>query len=161
MVLVAGKMYRPTDVAVDVATNSVFVVEQFNHRISKWDYVDDDFEFTLDGSWGSNSDGTTGQGGPIGAGDSTDTSLYRPTGIAFDGTRLIVTDTFHNRIRTLAIADGAFIDSAGTGGSGNTNFYHPAGIAVNDANTILVIADEFNHRAVSYDVGAIPHLMTF
>ena len=135
MVLVAGKMYRPTDVTVDIATNSVYVVEQFNHRISKWDYTDNDFDFTLDASWGSNGDGTSGQGGPIGDGGSTDNSLYRPSGIAFDGTRLVVTDTFHNRLRTLAIADGAFIDSVGQGGRGDNDFYHPAGIAVNDALT--------------------------
>ena len=53
MPLQAGKMYRPTDVAVDIATNSVYVVEQFNHRISKWDYdpaatPPANFVFTLD-----------------------------------------------------------------------------------------------------------------
>jgi len=154
MVLVAGKMYRPTDVAVDVSTNSVFVVEQFNHRISKWDYTDTNYDFTLDASWGSNSDGTSGQGAPIGDGGSTDNALYRPTGIVFEGTRLVVTDTFHNRIRTLTAATGAFIDSVGQGGFGITDFYHPAGIATN--GTILVIADELNHRAIQYTVGDTP-----
>jgi len=154
MVLVAGKMYRPTDVAVDVATNSVFVVEQFNHRISKWDYVDTSFTFTLDASWGSNSDGTSGEGAPIGDGGPTDNSLYRPTGIVFEGTRLTVTDTFHNRIRTLTAATGAFIDSVGQGGSATADFYHPAGIATD--GVILVIADELNNRAVKYNVGDTP-----
>ena len=160
MVLVAGKMYRPTGVAFDIASNSVFVVEQFNHRISKWDYTDTNYDFTLDASWGSNGDGTSGEGAPIGDGGPTDNALYRPTGIVFDGTRLVVTDTFHNRIRTLAIADGAFIASTGQGGSGNTDFYHPAGIAVNLATSdILVIADELNHRAVRYGVGATPSFL--
>ncbi len=154
MVLDPGKMYRPTDVAVDIATNSVFVVEQFNHRISKWDYVDTTYTFTLDASWGSNSDGTSGVGAPIGDGGPTDNSLYRPTGIVFEGTRLTVTDTFHNRIRTLTAATGAFIDSVGQGGSGTADFYHPAGIATD--GVILVIADELNNRAVKYNVGDTP-----
>jgi len=106
--------------------------------------------------WGNNGDGTTGQGGPIGDGGPTDNNLYRPSGIVFDGTRLVVTDTFHDRIRTLAIADGAFIASVGSGGFGTSNFYRPAGIAVDDALTFLVIADELNHRAVRYSVGATP-----
>ena len=154
MVLVAGKMYRPTDVAVDVATNTVFVVEQFNHRISKWDYTDTNYDFTLDASWGSNSDGTSGEGAPIGDGGPTDNALYRPTGLVFEGTRLVVTDTFHNRIRTLTAATGAFIDSVGQGGFGTTDFYHPAGIATD--GVILVIADELNHRAIKYNVGDTP-----
>jgi len=156
MVIVAGKMYRPTDVVADIATNSVFVVEQFNHRISKWDYTDTNYDFTLDASWGSNGDGTSGVGAPIGDGGPTDNALYRPTGIVFDGTRLVVTDTFHNRIRTLAIADGAFIASTGQGGSGDTDFYHPAGIAVNETPDTLFIADELNHRVLQYNLGNTP-----
>ena len=110
-------------------------------------------------AWGTNNDGTTGKGGPIVAGAGgglTDTNLYRPSGIVFDGTRLVVTDTFHDRIRTLATSDGAFIASVGQSGNGDNinDFYHPAGIATD--NTILVIADELNHRAVKYAVGDTP-----
>ena len=154
MVLVAGKMYRPTDVTVDVGTNSAYVVEQFNHRISKWDYTPGGFTFTLDGTWGSNGDGTSGVGAPIGDGGPTDNSLYRPSGIVFDGTRLVVTDTFHNRVRSLNATTGAWIDTIGQGGSGLTDFYHPAGIDHNIV--VLVIADEGNRRAVSYDTAATP-----
>lgn len=104
--------------------------------------------------WGSNGDGTSGEGAPIGDGGPTDNALYRPTGIVFDGTRLVVTDTFHNRIRTLNVITGAFIDSVGKGGVDTDEFYRPAGIATN--GIILVIADEFNHRAVKYFVGDTP-----
>ena len=45
MALVAGKMYRPT--SVKHHANSIFVVEQYNHRVSKWDFVNDTFVFTL------------------------------------------------------------------------------------------------------------------
>jgi len=48
MPLQAGLMYKPTDIAVDTSTNSVYVVEQFNHRVSKWTYTPGQFIFTLD-----------------------------------------------------------------------------------------------------------------
>ncbi len=154
MTLVAGKMYRPSDVAFG-GNGIVFVVEQFNHRVSKWTYTQPSYAFTLDASWGSNSDGTSGQGAPIGDGTSTDNALYRPTGIAFDLTnsRLYVTDTFHHRVRVINSSDGEFVESFGIGGFANDEFYRPAGIAINTSTgTTLVIADELNSRAVKYDV---------
>lgn len=152
MVLAAGKMYRPTAVAFDIATNSVFVVEQFNHRISKWDYTDGNYDFTLDTGWGSNNDGTSGEGAPIGDGSSTDNALYRPSDIVFDpiNNLLYVTDTFHNRVRVITAGTGAFTTSLGQGGSGTSDFYHPTGIAIDTLDEFVVIADELNHRAVRY-----------
>jgi len=44
-VLTAGLMYRPTSIKRHI--NSVYVIEQYNHRVSKWDFVDDTFVFTL------------------------------------------------------------------------------------------------------------------
>jgi len=163
MVLAPTKMYRPTDVAADIAGNTVYVVDQFNHRVSKWDYTPPNFTFTIDTTWGDKSptDGTTGTGGPIGDGGSGDLNLYRPTGIAFDSTnsRLYVTDTFHNRVRVINSSTGAFVSSFGTSGFGAANFYRPAGIAINGSTgTTLVIADELNSRAVKYDVnGGAPN----
>lgn len=51
--LTPGLMYMPTGIARDPAGDSVYVVEQFNHRISKWDYnpaatPPANFTFTLD-----------------------------------------------------------------------------------------------------------------
>ena len=149
MVLDAGKMYRPTDVAFGGA-GVIFVVEQFNHRVSKWVYTQPSYAFTLDGTWGSNGDGTSGEGAPVTS--TTDNALYRPTGIAFDATNslLYVTDTFHHRVRVINSANGAFTTSIGTGGFGTADFYRPAGIAIDAADAVVVIADELNHRAVRY-----------
>lgn len=156
MTLVPGKMFKPTDIAFG-GPGIVYVVEQFNHRVSKWTYLSPSYTFTLDVTWGSNGDGTSGVGAPIGNGGPLDDSLYRPTGIVYDATnsRLYVTDTFHNRVRVLSSATGTFLSSFGTGGSGDSDFYHPAGIAINaGVDTFLVIADELNSRAVSYFVNA-------
>ena len=155
MVLVAGKMYRPTGIAFNIAMNEIFVVEQFNHRVSKWTYSTGQTDFTLDTSWGNNnSDGTTGEGAPVTG--VTDNALYRPSGIIYDGTRVVVTDTFHNRIRTIDRATGAFLGSTGQGGFGDGDFYHPFGISADDGGSFLVVADELNHRAVKYTTGNTP-----
>jgi len=158
MVLVAGKMYRPTDVAFDIANDTVYVVEQFNHRISKWNYTAGSFTFTIDSTWGDKNptDGTLGGPGPIIS--TTDSNFYRPTGIVFDVTAtpdlLYVTDTFHNRVRVIdPSGTGSFVTSVGTGGFGDTDFYRPAGIAIDAADAVVVIADELNHRAVRYTTG--------
>jgi len=47
-VLQAGKMFRPTAMDIDAGNNAVYVVEQYNHRVSKWIYSDDDVDFKLD-----------------------------------------------------------------------------------------------------------------
>jgi len=105
-------------------------------------------------SWGNNGDGTTGQAGTPTS--LTDNFLYRPSGIAFDSTRLYLTDSFNNRLRVINPTDGSFTTSVGQGGTGDTDFYRPTGIAVNDANTFLVIADEFNRKAKRYSAIATP-----
>jgi len=244
MPLLAGQMYRPSDIAFNNITfNSVWVVEQRNHRISKWDYKQPTYNFTLDAGhvdvmtvnnggtgysvgdpvlvsaptinianpvnaiaeveeevggvitkidmtekgngydnlnpptatatggtgsiltpivttpWGTNRDGTTGNPGFIGDGGVDDTALNNPTCIICDGTRLVVTDTGHHRIRTIDPTTGGFIASVGQGGRGASDFYRPAGISINDAQDVLVIADEFNHRAKRYTVGDTPTLI--
>jgi len=238
-ILVPGTMYRPTDVAVNPLVNSVYVSEEFTHRVSKWDYVPGSFTFTLDAGhvtsitvsdggtgytvgdpvdisaptlviadpvnaiaevgaetggiidsilitntgngydpgnlptvtattggagailiavvstpWGSNSDGTSGVGAPIGDGGPTDNSLNRPVGLVFDGNRLIITDTGHNRLRTINHLTGAFIASVGQGGTGIGDFNRPIGLDTNFSQ--IVVADSLNHRAVRYDNADTP-----
>ncbi len=46
--LVAGTMYRPSDVTANITDSTLYVVEQFNHRVSKWNYTAGSFTFTID-----------------------------------------------------------------------------------------------------------------
>lgn len=46
--LIAGKMFRPSDLEVDIIGQRIYVVEKFNHRISKWDFTSGLFDFKLD-----------------------------------------------------------------------------------------------------------------
>ena len=238
MTLQSGKMYRPSDIAVDITGNCAFVVETFNHRISKWNYTPGatppaNFVFTLDAGqvtsitvtnggtgytvgdqvdisaptlnianpvnataevgtetagvidtvtvteagngydpnnlptvtattggsgailaavvstpWGSNGDGTTGKPGPIQS--TTDDNFYRPTGIVLNGDELVVTDTFHNRLKRIKVSDGSVLGTVGTGGTGTggDEFYYPTGIDI--SGTHIMIADENNHRCQAY-----------
>jgi len=154
MVLDAGKMYRPTDIAVDLAGNSVFVVEQFNHRVSKWNYTPPSFTFTLDSGWGSNSNGTAG--GPGIAKTAGDDFFYFPTGCIINGVNLLVTDTFNHRVKLLKVSNGDAVTTVGTGGTGTSEpqFYRPTGIDISP--TRILIADSRNHRCVSYTTATPP-----
>jgi tripartite motif-containing protein 71 len=149
-VLDPGKMYRPTDIAVDVANDVVYVVEQFNHRISKWDYTPDSFDFTLDTGFGTN--GVAGTPGGAGNGGPSDTNLQYPTNIILNSAgNLLISDTRNHRIRVMD-SDGNFIESFGTAGQATTGgeFYRPSGIDADNTDDILMIADEFNNRCQAY-----------
>lgn len=149
-ILEPGKMYRPTAIAVDVATDKVYVIEQFNHRISRWDYTADAFDFTLDATFGTN--GVVGTPGGAGDGGPTDTNLQFPTDIVLNSAgNFLISDTGNHRIRVMD-ASGNFIESFGSPGQATTGneFYKPSGIDVDNTDDILMIADEFNNRCQAY-----------
>lgn len=118
----------------------------------------------FDPPWGTNGDGTTGKAGPITDGGSTDVFLDHPCGIIFQGQTpntnnlIIIADTRHNRLRTINLADGAFLGSTGTGGFAVGDLYYPAGLdnvrVAPNKNNILV-ADELNFRVIRYTPGAL------
>jgi hypothetical protein len=152
-----GKMYRPTAIIRDINVE-VYVVEQFNHRVSKWvatptDTPPANFDFTLVTGWGSNSDGTSGVPGTPTAVD--DDKLNFPTGIAVDNAnnRLFVSDTLNHRVRVLNLANGNFTGSISSAGTGDTNLYRPTHMDYSPGTNKLAIADSFNHRVVVYNSG--------
>ena len=149
-VLEPGKMYRPTDIAVDVPNEKLYIVEQFNHRISKWDFTPGSFDITLDTGFGTN--GVSGTPGGAGDGGPSDTNLQYPTSIVLNSAgNLLISDTRNHRIRVMD-ANGNFIESFGTAGQATTGgeFYRPSGIDVDNGDDILMIADEFNNRCQAY-----------
>lgn len=149
--LAVGKMYKPTDIENNVLLDAVFVVEQRNHRISKWEYTPGLFDFTLDTSWGSNGDGTSGQPGQATADD--DDKLFLPTGIVSNGNnQLLVTDTFNNRIRVIDETDGSFDDSFGTSGvQGDLEFFRPVYMNHSTSNDRIAISDSRRPRVAVVD----------
>lgn len=153
--LAAGLMYRPT--AIVHHLESVYVVEQYNHRVSKWDFdagatPPANFIFTLDDTWGSNGNGTSGLPGRAIADD--DEFFNFPTGITIYSNAgfLFVTDTLNNRIRVLNFSDGSFVKSfVTTPGTGDGQLYRPTHIGFNGGEDIVAVADSGNHRVSIYN----------
>jgi len=153
-VLAAGLMYRPT--SIKHAASSVYVVEQYNHRVSKWDFdpdlgEPDNFNFTLDDGWGNNMDGTTGLPGL--ATGNEDNFLQFPTGSAIDSDNdtLFVIDTLNHRVRVMELSTGIFDGSFGGPGTENGKLYRPAHADLSTTDDTLAVADSGNHRVSVFD----------
>jgi len=151
-ILEVGKMYRPSGIVSKINDDAVYVVEQYNHRVSKWTYNPGTFDpFILDASWGSNGDGTSGVPGKPIADD--DDRLQFPTGIVRDAAtdKLFVSDTLNHRIRVIDDITGDFEDSIGEAGTGDGQLYRPIHMDNNVNGTQLAIADSRNHRVAIFN----------
>ena len=140
-----ARLWSPSSVAVDGAGN-LFFADSGNDRIRKVGAAG-----TITTVAGT---GEFGDGGP-----AVNARLYRPSGVAVDGTgNVFIADSFNDRIRKVD-ATGTISTVAGTGRSGfggdgspavNARLYRPSGVAVDGAGN-LFIADSFNDRIRKMD----------
>ena len=142
---VDARLWSPSSVAVDGAGN-LFFADSGNDRIRKVDSAG-----TITTVAGT---GEFGDGGP-----AVNARLYRPSGVALDGTgNVFIADSFNDRIRkvddTGTISTVAGTGRTGFGGDGgpavNARLYRPSGVAVDGAGN-LYIADSFNDRIRKMD----------
>ena len=86
-------------------------------------------------------------------GPGREARFQHPLGVAFDGDRLLVADTYNHTIREVALPDGTTSTWAGTGEDGNgvspIQFDEPAGLSI--AGSTVYVADTNNHRIVTLD----------
>ena len=125
----------PIDGAVVSAAGSqglVYVVDEDNHRIQKFDSVGNFIT-----KWGG-----------FGSGDGQFSS---PSGISVDSQGLVyVVDEDNHRIQKFD-SDGNFISKWGSEGSGGDGqFSSPSGISV-DSQGLVYVVDEGNHRIQKFD----------
>ena len=115
-----GSFNTPWDVAVYEPNENVYVVDQGNHRIQK-------FNSSLSFVWSV---------GSLGSGDS---SFNEPRRIAIDSNENIyVTDRINHKVKVFN-SSGVYQRSVGSGfGNGNGQFNNPSGIAVDTSFNVYV-----------------------
>lgn len=119
-----GQFKFPTMIATDKASN-VYVVDQHNHRIQKFDSAGN--FITMWGKYG------TGPG-----------EFNYPFGIAIDSKgNVYVSDMNNNRIQKFS-ANGQYIAAVGSYGTEDSQLKYPYGITI-DGNDILYVIDAFNY----------------
>lgn len=125
-----GEFRFPTMIAAD-RTGNVYVVDQHNHRIQKFDS-----EGNFVSMWGK-------------FGTQPGEFNY-PYGVAVDSRGdVYVSDMNNNRIQKFS-PDGRHLLTAGTYGPGDQEFKYPYGIAI-DADDNLYVIDAFNYRIKKLD----------
>ncbi len=147
---IRAQLSEPTGLSVDPAGN-ILIADTGNHRIRLAEKATG-LIFTLAGT------GTPGFSGDGGTG--TAAQLNGPTAVAADGEgRVLIADTFNNRVRRLDIRTGRIATIAGTGEQGfggdgasasKAELMEPSGVAV-DAKGNILIADTFNNRIRQVD----------
>ncbi len=138
----SAKLNYPTGLAVD-ASGSVFIADQYNHRVRK-----------VDPSGIISTVAGTGTGGYTGDGlAATLEGLNNPDGVAVDGAgNLYIADYSNFRVRkvnTSGIISTIAGSTSGYGGDGgpavSAGFTGPFGVSVDAVNNIF-ISDYTNHR---------------
>ncbi|CAF1579769.1 unnamed protein product [Rotaria sp. Silwood1] len=139
----ADRFDRPFGIALD-SSNALYISDQNNNRVQKW----------LAGA----STGTTvaGQGSAV-AGTALD-SLDTPSGVLLDSSgNIYVADTNNFRVQywPQSASSGTTVAGiTGSPGSGNNELMNPYGIVRDSSSGTLYIADQSNHRVMSYLSGA-------
>ncbi len=161
-VATAADLDTPSDVAVDLANNRLFIADTTNHRIRQVDLASGRISTIV---------GTGVQGGTGDNGAATAARLNGPRGLAYDpvAKALYVADTGNHRVRRVDLEWGLIYAAAGNGTQGfqgdtaaaaNARLDTPIGLAVGDvagAAQALFIADSANRcvRKVVLATGVI------
>jgi sugar lactone lactonase YvrE len=126
-----GKFNKPSDLSVVKPAGKLFICDTGNNLIQ---------EFTLDGEFIRQ----------IGGYGSNPGKFNNPTGIAADGTRLIVADSVNCRIQEFQVADLTYQRSYGAKGRGTDKLFYPTKCVFDESGKIYV-SDTYNHRIQIFD----------
>lgn len=142
---IRAQLSEPTGISVDQAGN-LLIADTANHQVRRVERAAGLIS-TLAGT------GTPGFSGDGGLG--TAAQLNGPTAVAADGDgRVLIADTFNNRVRRLDMRTGTITTVAGTGTEGfggdgalasEAELTEPSGVAV-DAKRNILVADTSNNR---------------
>jgi len=139
MVMAIGKkdeLGNPAGLAIDAATNRLYVANAKIHRIKVYDTNDGKFLFDI-GNRGSD----VGQ-------------LNFPTNLFIRNGKLYVTDTGNFRVQLLDL-DGKYLKSFGKIGDGFGNFARPKGVAADSEGHVYVTDAAFDNFQIFDDQGKL------
>ncbi|MBE0417480.1 MAG: NHL repeat-containing protein [Coriobacteriia bacterium] len=133
-------------VAIDSRTDTIYVVDTYNNRLSAWD-------FSGARRWivtlGNPANKVRLEGGmSLETSISAPAALQLPTDVTVDGKgRPIVLDAFDFSISAFSPADGEFAGKAGTHGQRDGQFMYPTGFDYDVTKDWFTVADTQNLRA--------------
>ncbi len=144
-----GQFGSPEGVAVD-ASGDVWVADAANNRIEE---LSSTGTFMLAVGWGV-KDGkaeaeactVSCEAGVVGSGNG---QFSAPSGVAFSGGNVYVSDYGNNRVDELSTA-GTYVSKFGSKGTAAGQFEGPAGIAAEAAGGDLLVADSGNDRVQKF-----------
>ncbi|CAF4238753.1 unnamed protein product, partial [Rotaria sp. Silwood2] len=135
----ADRFDRPFGITLD-SSNALYISDQNNNRVQKW--------------LADASTGTTVAGQASAVGGTASNSLDTPSGVLLDSSgNIYVADTNNFRIQywSSGASSGTTIAGiTGSASSGNNELMNPYGIARDPSSGTLYIADQSNHRMMSY-----------
>ena len=148
-----GQFANAYGTAVNTSSGDVYVVDQFNHRVERFDAAG---SFHDAFGWGvadgkeeaevCSSNCLAGlQGAGIGQFDT-------PSGLAVDQSdgSVYVADSNNNRVERFTPA-GGYVSQFGSSGSGDGQFSRPTGIAVDPTDRSVLVVDSINNRVLRFD----------
>jgi len=129
-----GQFHFPRGLVFDHHRGLLLVADTHSDRVQVFSCDDDGFSFVS--KLGKHGD-QPGQ-------------FYKPWGLAIDHDhdRILVVDSFNNRVQSWSLSEQSFLSCVGQYGSGDLEFNKPVGIAIDKHHRRIVIADTGNHRLV-------------
>jgi len=133
-------------VAIDSETDTIYVVDTYNNRLSAWG-------ISGERKWivrlGNPANDVTLEGGmSLETTSSTPAALQLPTDVTIDGKgRPIVLDAFDFSISAFDPEDGDFLGKWGTHGDKDGQFMYPSGFDYDPSKDWFTVADTDNLRA--------------
>lgn len=133
-------------VAIDSASETIYVVDTYNNRLSAWDYAGTRKWMVQLGNPGN--DVQLQGGGSLETTSAAPAGLQLPTDVTVDGNgRPMVLDAFDFTISAFQPADGTFVGKWGGYGDKDGQFMYPSGFDYDPAADWFTVADTGNLRA--------------
>jgi hypothetical protein len=133
-------------VAIDSETQTIYVVDTYNNRLSAWDYSGAQKWIVLMGNPANNVQ--LQGGGSLETSSSAEAGLQLPTDVTVDGKgRPVVLDAFDFSLSAFSPTNGGFVGKWGAYGDRDGQFMYPSGFDYDITKDWFTVADTQNLRA--------------